>query len=400
MKGIKLDAPVGIALAAFALFVIAYCFSQYSPSVEKENAQLTAELKETKSTLDKERADWEKEKKDAQAELEKTKGDLEVTKRLVDQRSSEIAKVTAGNEVLGQKLAEAHEIAKFAWATMNDSSLSDRQRKEYNSLSKEVNELNNELSQLRIEPTYWPKIDGRKAVATFQIYKKEFEQDQALGRGAGLFDFESEKYSVEGDYNNKLTENLRSEVVGIVCEAAARAMNQGVSLQQAIAGMAKPTGYDLSKNLLPELAEFAFVQMRLKMMAAQALLLVRGYADGERADWQKQLDPATPATVLLHENASSDPTLAEYKLTFKSTETNVPVGRNEGNSTVYNNKDLPNLRAETVTEILRAIIDGCPAPNIPVGTIPIEILEGWVYPNHSLPDRKVRAFLLIFLKNA
>jgi hypothetical protein len=105
-----------------------------------------------------------------------------------------------------------------------------------------------------------------------------------------------------------------------------------------------------------------------------------------------------PATVLLHEIASSDPTLAEYKLTFKSTETNVPVDRNEGNSTVYDNKDLPNLRAETVAEILRAIIDGC--PNIPVGTIPIEILEGWVYPNHSVPDRKVRAFLLIFLKNA
>ena len=74
-------------------------------------------------------------------------------------------------------------------------------------------------------------------------------------RGAGLFDFESEKYSVEGDCNNKLPEKLRSEIVGIVCEAAARAMNQGVSLQQAIAGMAKPTGYDLSRDLLPELAE-------------------------------------------------------------------------------------------------------------------------------------------------
>jgi hypothetical protein len=59
VKGIELDAPVGIALTVFALGVIAYCFSQYSEDVEglqklvREQQRQIADLTQQREILKK-----------------------------------------------------------------------------------------------------------------------------------------------------------------------------------------------------------------------------------------------------------------------------------------------------------------------------------------------------------
>ena len=154
-----------------------------------------------------------------------------------------------------------------------------------------VTDLNKNLSFIQIVPTHWPRIARQKAVAIFQIYSTGFQEGRDLERGPGLFDFDSEKYwPLKGDYQGKIydgtNERLNSEIVDLICPAADRAVNQNVSIQDAINSIRKPSGFDISKELIPEFAEFSYAAMRIKAMAGEAVLLVRGYADGEEGAWR------------------------------------------------------------------------------------------------------------------
>ena len=139
--------------------------------------------------------------------------------------------------------------------------------------------------------------------------------------------------------------------------------------------------------------------MRIKLIAGNALVLVRGYADGEQGPWRRDLD-ASRASIRLHENTNPNAASNEYALEFQSELAGVRIGLSTAGGATYGNEDLPNLRAAEVADILTALAGDCPSstPSTSVGPIAVEILEGQVYPEHSEDDRRARVHLLAFLK--
>jgi hypothetical protein len=64
----------------------------------------------------------------------------------------------------------------------------------------------------------------------------------------------------------------------------------------------------------------------------------------------------------------------------------------------------PNLRGAAVAEILTALIDGCQqmgGTGVDARSSPteVEILDGQVYPQHSVPDRKARVHVVAYLND-
>ena len=56
--------------------------------------------------------------------------------------------------------------------------------------------------------------------------------------------------------------------------------------------------------------------MRIQLLAAKSLVLVRGYADGEDGPWTHPLDPSF-RDVDVHEAATPNTKFADYALDFK-----------------------------------------------------------------------------------
>jgi hypothetical protein len=333
-----------------------------------------------------------------QNELSRTRGEFAQTQA---QLATESARANATAKQLADETGqrrEAHRQARAAWLTADLLGLSDRQREEFNNIQKGVLALNEGLSALRISEAHWPRLEGKKAVATFEIYQKAFEADQMRPRGAGLFVFESEKYSVKGDYQGRIAEELRTKIASLICEAARRAIVENVPLPNAVRNMPPIREYDVDPEFLNQLTELQYLQMRIKLLAGSAIVLVRGYADGEQGPWERKLDPPSRAIVRLHENTK--PTPDEYALNFRPELTSVQIGRPETKNTTYINKDLPNLRGAEAASIINALVGSCPAPTagLSAGTVTAEVLEGQVYPDHSEIDRKARVHLLVFLK--
>ena len=54
--------------------------------------------------------------------------------------------------------------------------------------------LNKDLKILRVRVTPWPRLVGTKAVVTVEIYRRDFDADSTLPRGAGLFEFKIETF--------------------------------------------------------------------------------------------------------------------------------------------------------------------------------------------------------------
>jgi hypothetical protein len=187
--------------------------------------------------------------------------------------------------------------------------------------------------------------------------------------------------------------------VKFICTAINRAVEQGVSLNDAIAGIPKPTGFDLDDELLKTLVDFPYLVTKLKALAGHPILYVRGYADNQESPWKDPLYlPFPPLVFHVHRNEGSDPLIDEIKLAFQAAESDCAIGKKEGDQTIYANPDLPNLRAVTTKRILEALMTTCPGRGS--SQIPVEILDGWVYSNHNEEDRKVRLFLVIFLESS
>jgi hypothetical protein len=143
-----------------------------------------------------------------------------------------------------------------------------------------------------------------------------------------------------------------------------------------------------------EVADLQYALTRLKLLAADALVLVIGYADGEQGPWK--LDPEFK-DVELHENAKPNAKPIDYALEFKPDLTHRILGSSF--DYLHGNEDLPDLRAEATAQIITSLLKSCAPPtNDPVGKIRVEMLDGRIYEAKSAPDRKARAYLLVFLK--
>jgi hypothetical protein len=125
----------------------------------------------------------------------------------------------------------------------------------------------------------------------------------------------------------------------------------------AIDSIAPLKGYDINRPVVAQLTEFTYIQMRLRMMAKEALLLVRGYADGELSPWREPLKK-TFGDIVVHENIDPGSSKGENGLVFREQQTPISIGQVEKNhTTTYDNKDLPNLRAAETAAILKTLVD-------------------------------------------
>jgi regulator of replication initiation timing len=388
--GVELDAPAGSGLIAVALFVIAYSYSM--------NTRLSAEKKGIEDNLAK-----------TQTDLASTKNDLKLIEESLEQQKAETKHLESENAELEKKLAneqterrDAEKQMIAAWKTVDQVQLTHTQKEEFDRLKDGVLKLNEKLTMLRISVAHFPRIENRKAMATFEIYRKAFEPDQNRPRGAGLFNFNSREYEIRMISGNQegIPDKLKSEFIDVICEAARRAAINQISLSGAIDSIAPLKGYDINRPVVAQLTEFTYIQMRLRMMAAEVLVLVRGYADGELSPWQEPLKKPF-SNILVHENIDPNSPEGENGLVFREQQTPISIGQVEENRTrTCDNKDLPNLRGAEAAAILKTLVDcSGQTPNTDVGSIAVEILEGRVYPEHNEVDRTARVHLLVSLKS-
>jgi hypothetical protein len=70
-----------------------------------------------------------------------------------------------------------------AWKTVDQVQLTHTQKEEFDRLKDGILKLNEKLTMFRISVSHFPRIENRKAMATFEIYRKAFEPDQNRPRG-------------------------------------------------------------------------------------------------------------------------------------------------------------------------------------------------------------------------
>jgi hypothetical protein len=138
--------------------------------------------------------------------------------------------------------------------------------------------------------------------------------------------------------------------------------------------------------------------MRLQLAQVKPIVLVRGSADGEKVAWREKLDRFYE--IKLHKETTPNSESADDALTFEQGESSVSIGQVGADGT-YANKDLPNLRSNWIWKNLKDVLDCQQAtPDISVGSIPFWILEGREYSHLDENDRKIRVYLLMFLKES
>jgi hypothetical protein len=391
LHNIKLDAPVGIVVFLCGLGALAWI---YSKGLESQTDQLVKERDRYKTELDSAKNDLSDTKKERDTQvsiLKQSQIDADTEKKRADRLASDLTKETAERR-------EAQQFASDTWRANDRLALSEAQRAEFDRFGQGVLALNNDLTVLRIRATPWPTLSGRKAVATFEIYRKDFDTDATRPRGAGLFQFNLEQYTLEGESSRGMTEELAQGISKMICDAAYRAIANGVSPREAFAQIPSLARYEGDAQRVREVADLQYVLVRLKLLAADALVLVRGYADGEQGPWQRPLNPEFK-DIQLHESANPNAKPADYALEFRQDLTHVVLGRSSTGYAKYGNEDLPDLRAKATVQIVTSLLKSCSPPtNDPTGKIGVEILDGAIYQGTSAPDRKARVYLLIFLK--
>ena len=105
---------------------------------------------------------------------------------------------------------------------------------------------------------------------------------------------------------------------------------------------------------------------------------------------------------MVHAIVNPHATDPDNAMTFRTVLSPAEAGRMEKGGASYGNTDLPNLRSAAVAEILTALIDGCQqmgGTGVDARSSPtqVEILDGQVYPQHSVPDRKARVHVVAYL---
>ena len=299
--GVHVEGSAGFVLILAALAAAVGFASLYTPSVEAENKQLTAEnvrLQETKrerddaqkflreetyradklivenSALKTDKDRIERDLAATRGDLSRTRAELTQTELLRGKETTRANDIAAKNEILTKQLGEqsaqrreAQAQANAAWKTADRIDLPIQQGIQFDQLQKDVLQLNADLTRLRINSTHWPRIEGHKAVATFEIYQRDFDVDKDSPRGAGLFDFNSEEYRIKSHPRPGFIRELRQKLASLICEAARRAKAQGISLREAVRSMPAINAYDINPEFLDELSEFQYVVTRLKLMA-------------------------------------------------------------------------------------------------------------------------------------
>jgi hypothetical protein len=367
--GFKIKSGGGIVIFLCGLAALGFIFWK---ALENDTTEIRAQRDGYKTKLDEANGELDKVKKDLESEAgarKKAEGEASTLKGQVDDFSRRLATETAERH-------DAQEYARATWLANNRIALTPAQQRELDQYSDGMLAINDNLSVLKIRQTAWPTLSRRDAVAIFEAYRKDFERDASRPRGAGLFEFELEKYKIDGDSSRGLTEELSIGLAKLICDASTRAIVDNVSPRQAFAAIEPLARFEGNYQRVREVADLQYISMRLKMLAAESLILVRGYADGEQNHFERTLDPKLKE-VDLHENADPNRTPVDFALEFKPELRHAFIGRPSTQYAAYGNVDLPNLRAEVTRDIVSKLVNTCrPPTSLPVGKIGVEKLDG------------------------
>jgi hypothetical protein len=396
-RGIKLDSPFGFAFAALGVVGIYLILGAYNQRLQNDLDSATVDKSNLQSKLD-----------ESQSKLNDAQGKLSDEARRADELQNKLIDEQENRQRAEKSASEAKHLATVAWRLNNKISLSLDQQKELDNLNGKIDELNNAPTFLRIKAAYWPRISGLNAVATYEIYDKDFEGEADDFRGAALLQFASEQYG------RIISDNVKSSLAGFICEAVTIAINDNISPRDAVSRV--PELRDLANaEYINVLADYTYLMTKVKLLAAESLIVVEGYADSQRATWQHPLDKTrTKITLHEHDTSASDDNVDD--LIFKSGLSTIPVGRPnmknpqtdmnnpqpDINDPQYGNEDLPNLRGGTTAILISTLVETCP-PSTSLGVagkMTVQILAGKVFPDRNKNDRKARVHLLIFLKHS
>jgi hypothetical protein len=138
---------------------------------------------------------------------------------------------------LASQLSHAQEVASTAWKLNNEISLSPEQQSQFHDLEKKVEDLNADLSSVRVRLAPWPTFVDRHPLAIYEIYSKNLDGPGASLRGAGLFRFDAEKYRIQGDSQKGLTEELATNIGRAICRTVASGISNSTSLRDAFSAV-------------------------------------------------------------------------------------------------------------------------------------------------------------------
>jgi len=218
-------------------------------------------------------------------------------------------------------------------------------------------------------------------------------------RGFGLFNFQAERFELsESGYEN-VSEPRRTELLRAICEASKRAILEKIAPGDAVNRIRELEGVAKEYPFIVQLTELQYARMTIQILGGNSLVLVRGYADGERGPWQRDL--AAPVEVQVHQPVDTTPADVDRDVDFAAAQTPKQLGHPEAGRIKYGNVDLPDLRAAAVADMIRTLVRSCPAdPGLPaLNQIELELLEGQVYSGFNAVDRKVRVYLMVYLKD-
>ncbi len=202
-----------------------------------------------------------------------------------------------------------------------------------------------------------------------------------------------------GDYGGVLLDDLRATLAEELCSVARTAIEENVSLAEAISRSDFLGRYEKDRELLETLGQLAFVSFKLKELASRSLIVVRGYADSERWPWERELNPPGPR-ILVHPLDGPPTGGDDYGLRFGAEMSTVVLGQAATNRRTYGNEDLPDLRGAEVARILSKIVDACSPKGgvLGPGQVRVEILQGHVFGTTSEDDRRARVHLIVYLR--
>lgn len=293
----------------------------------------------------------------------------------------------------------AVQVARDIASAANEADLSAREREELRRVRAGIEEIDAGLSRLALREAPLLEIVGRQAVANYEIYARSLAgaEADALDRGFGLFEFESERFTLESHYGGGEIERLLSEIAPALCGAVNASIAGDVSLEDAIRRIPALEKYEGIPEPLLVLADYAYLRLQLQALAVDAEVFVRGYADGERAGWSRPLPSRTPDRIEVHPLANPDAASPLGDWRFLATTEPRPAGHGPGR---YNNADLPNLRGLATRDLMQEVVGNCALPGREPGNLGTgaAILEGKLHEQYLGSDRKSRAFVSIGLR--
>jgi hypothetical protein len=424
LKNFYFNAPAPVGIFAIAGAILVGAIYAWSQTLSAENERLTAALKQAEGQSDnlssKLTAEIGKKgkalaEKDAEKEEALAKKDQAIAKQdtiitalhaealktdgTISAQNDDALKLKTEITDLVRDRNRAQLVANSIGLISNAILQNEAERDRHDALNKDLRGLNADLYDVGVRDVYQPKILNKPAVAIYEIYRKTFDDPQSQPRGIGLFDFDSQKYLIRGDSKGKMLDYM-GEIIPAVCGAAQLGITQKIPFIYALKTLPEIHSDDLDPSILRDLAEFTYIQMWFRLKAGDVWIETRGYADEAAHPFQVSLGNQ-PKVVAVHQQVETSDGLGEYSLTFQEQTANLSIGTAENGAVWYKNDDLPDLRANRVKDILGAIVDQCESPFTYSGPIKpnVGVLAGRVYPEYPwIPDRKVRVYILIFLK--